>query len=178
MPKHSAVQPFQPRHTLARTDDSIIITIPNRQSNLQLYVFGIVFLFTASVSATITRVISEAASVLPWWDWGLSAMLWLFSLYILILFVYRWRVPVTEVIEVTREAIVVRLQGLVFPRSKAYSVEHVRDIRTAAGGFWRAALRFDYGMGTVEIAYGIDEAEAKEILKAIQSRFPQIGISQ
>lgn len=72
-------------------------------------------------------------------------------------------------------------------RTKTYLAEHVKDLRVVSmnnylywwwwrsmyfWGFMDGSMAFDYGAKTFHLGSGVDEAEAEDIIKAIQERFP------
>lgn len=87
-----------------------------------------------------------------------------------------------EVLDVNGTAVCVRrifnVAGAQFtvPRPRVYSAEHVRELRLASGAL--GGLAFDYGASTVRFARGVDEAEAKQILRTILARFPGLGAGE
>jgi nucleotide-binding universal stress UspA family protein len=87
-----------------------------------------------------------------------------------------------EVVDVNGAAVtvctVVRVAGaqLTLPRPQVYSAEHVRGLRVPSGAL--AGLAFDYGASTVHFARAMNEAEAKQVLRAILARFPGLGAGE
>lgn len=100
-----------------------------------------------------------------------------------------WMLVGKEKIEISTYSIISRHQVFGLGRSKEYLAEHIQDLRAlptvgypgfgwgsqraSFWGFQDGMLAFDYGAKTFRLAGGIDEAEAKQILAAIQQRFPQ-----
>jgi hypothetical protein len=95
-----------------------------------------------------------------------------------------------------REVVVLRLDTLLTKRdlwgvgrSKEYDLGHIKSVRVAplswnpydwsgAMQFWGIGggpIAFDYGSQTVRLGSGVDEAEAREIVKELRSRhaFPE-----
>jgi hypothetical protein len=109
------------------------------------------------------------------------------ALYVLYLFL--WQLTGVERIEVDSQAITVQhlmLKSFRVGRSKIHAAEHIKDLRTVPSStplwWWRSmylwnfmdgSIAFDYGAKTFRYGSGVDEAEAKGIIKAIHERFPQ-----
>jgi len=106
----------------------------------------------------------------------------LFALYYLL-----WQFTGAERIEVDTQAITLRRLVLNMGRPRIYLADHVRDLRTVANPpyswwwssrmyYWQlmfGSITFDYGAKTIRCGSGVDEAEAKAIVKTMQERFPQ-----
>ncbi len=99
-----------------------------------------------------------------------------------------WLLTGAEKIEVDARAITVRRLILNIGRPKTYLAEHIKGLRAAANppyswwwwssrmyywGWLAGTITFDYGARTIRCGSGIDEAEAKAIIRTIQERFPQ-----
>ena len=100
-----------------------------------------------------------------------------------------WQLSGREVIEVSNLSIKIQRQELGLGRPNEYWAEHIKDLRIVPGmyfpfsflkgraaSFWvpvEGPIVFDYGARTVRFGLGVDEAEAKQILAAIQLRFPR-----
>ncbi len=107
-----------------------------------------------------------------------------FAFYVLL-----WQLTGKEKIAVTNESISVSRAVLGFAIPKIYAADHLKDLRVAPGtphtygrswsrstSFWGIGpgmVAFDYGSRTFHFGAGLDEAEAKEIIKLITNRFPQ-----
>jgi len=99
---------------------------------------------------------------------------------------FLWQLMGMESIEVNSESITLQRSIYKFGRPKTYLAEHVKDLRTISNmnypfrwsrgmTFWTlmdSLIAFDYGAKTFHCGSGTEEAEAKEIIKAIQKRFP------
>ena len=107
-----------------------------------------------------------------------------------VLYLLLWQLTGVEKIEVDSQAITVQhlmLKTLRVGRPKIHSAEHVKELRavpsnTAMWWWWRSmylwglmdgSIAFDYGAKTFRYGSGVDEAEAKNIVRAILERFPQ-----
>ena len=101
------------------------------------------------------------------------------------IFMMLWIMAGFQEIGITPEALVFQRKIFSWGRPKEYSAEHIKDLRVSPDifsggwgkgmdiGLYGGLLAFDYGVKTVRIVAGIDEAEAKQILAAIVARFPQ-----
>ena len=104
------------------------------------------------------------------------------------IFTFLWQIVGREEIEVAAYSITSSQVVLFFRRSKEYSSEHIKDLRTSPMGMnemhnWSRSLViygigggilvFDYGAGTIRFGSGIDEAEGKQIIAEIQQKYPQ-----
>lgn len=117
---------------------------------------------------------------------GLWFLIWtlggLVALYFLL-----WQFTGVERIEVDAHAITLRRLTLNMGRARTYLAEHIKDLRSVANppywGWWSSrmyywqwmfgSISFDYGAKTIRCGSGVDEAEAKAIVRTIQERFPQ-----
>lgn len=108
------------------------------------------------------------------------------------LYTFFWQLAGKEIIEVKNDSI--RIQRAIFGmgRAKEYLSTHVKDLRISplsmdnnifnmsrATQFWGTTggfLAFDYGAQTFRFGSGADEAESKQILEKIVSRFPQYRV--
>lgn len=111
------------------------------------------------------------------WMWAVPIVAWLVSLFTLVLFIYRWHTPLKEVIEVTRDIIVLKYQGALFPPTRKYAMAYISNLRTTPNGGGSGSLLFDYGASTVRFGWEVDEAEAKVILTAIQTSLSHNRVS-
>lgn len=99
---------------------------------------------------------------------------------------FLWQLTGVENIEVDSGSITLQRLIFNFGRPKTYLAEHIKDLRTVSNNnypfgwsrgmnFWGlmdGSIAFDYGAKTFRCGSGADEAEAKDIIKAIQERFP------
>jgi hypothetical protein len=105
-----------------------------------------------------------------------------------------WQLGGVEYIQIDVHAIRIRRAIFGRGRSRQFLAEHVKDLRVSPTLFsfdntwlwwlpsfallWHSlggTLAFDYGAKTFRFAEGVDEAEAKQILHKILTRFPQYG---
>jgi len=119
---------------------------------------------------------------------GTVSLMWLFGGLASIVLLL-WQFTGVERIEVDAQTITVRRLILNLGRPKVYRAEHIKELRTVANPFssswwlWSSRMyywgwawgmiAFDYGARTIRFGGGVDEAEAKDIVKAIQERFPK-----
>jgi len=124
--------------------------------------------------------------------WSFWFVIWtiggLFALYYLL-----WQFTGAERIEIGAQTITLRRLVLnMGSRPRTYLAEHIRDLRTVANPpyswwwssrmyYWQwmfGSINFDYGAKTIRCGSGVDEAEAKHIIKTIQERFPRYQTKQ
>lgn len=99
--------------------------------------------------------------------------------------VFWWMLQGKEVITLGQGRLTVEKRGLLFYKPKTYDLNEVKKVRVSPnefagwyglrgahylGYFNTGIIRFDYGLKTVNIAGGIDEAEARYILEQLRSR--------
>jgi len=121
----------------------------------------------------------------PWFlIWTLGGLV---ALYFLL-----WQFTGVERIEVDAHAITLRRLTLNMGRARTYLAEHIKELRAVANppywGWWSSrmyywqwmfgAISFEYGAKTIRCGSGVDEAEAKAIVRTIQERFPQYQSKQ
>ncbi len=92
-----------------------------------------------------------------------------------------WMLVGKEIVTVERGLLIVRLEVLGFGRTRQYSVPEMRDLRTrepprASGGralqapqpsFKTGTIAFDYGARTYGFGLGLEQGEAKEVLRQL-----------
>jgi len=99
---------------------------------------------------------------------------------------FLWNLNGKEVISIGQGQLTLDKKGALFFKAKTYDLKDAKDFRVqnddysynGFGGlrgnnFWTmnmGTIRFDYGLQTVKFAGGIDEAEAKFILKSLTDR--------
>ncbi len=88
-----------------------------------------------------------------------------------------WALIGKETIEINSHFMVVSSQISIISRSKKYVADYIKEIRASPFPPIRSkhpgAIAFDYGARTFQFGIEIDEAEARQIVAAIQERFPQ-----
>lgn len=124
---------------------------------------------------------------------GLFMLVWLtlwtiggaFAIY-----TFLWQLMGKEIVEVSYETIKIQRAVAGLGRKREYLATYIKDLRVSplaadsnypfgwsrASNFYGLSgglLAFDYGAKTFRFGSGVDEAEAKQILEKIVSRFPQ-----
>jgi hypothetical protein len=108
------------------------------------------------------------------------------------LYTCSWQLAGKENIEVTDDMIKLRNAVFLFGQTEEYLATHIKDLRVSTKvvnhnslGWSKASsfrggssglLAFDYGAITVRFGRSLDEAEAKQILERISSRFPHLMV--
>lgn len=96
-----------------------------------------------------------------------------------------WLLLGKEIITIGQGRMTINKKGLLFKKPKTYDMNDVKGMRVEAPAslgynygsrnslnntFAGGTIRFDYGMKTVKFAGGIDEAEAKHIVKELKRK--------
>jgi hypothetical protein len=96
-----------------------------------------------------------------------------------------WMLIGREIIGIGHGQLTVKRSGALFARERSYDIDEIERIRVqedTGTGRWgnqrngfldlssSGTIRFDYGMQTVKIGVGLDEAEAYHILERIRER--------
>jgi hypothetical protein len=108
------------------------------------------------------------------------------------LYTFFWQLAGKEIIEVGNNSIKIQRAIFGMGRVKEYLSTHIKDLRVSplsmdnnifgmsrATQFWGTTgglLAFDYGAQTFRFGGGADEAESKQVLEKIVSRFPQYRV--
>ena len=133
----------------------------------------------------ITGIIASTLFALAWLGgWTIAGGFAIYS--------FLWQLAGKENIEVRFDRIKIQRAIFGFEPTKEYLATHIKNLRVAPliinnaiddwfrpRGFWRAPsglLAFDYGSKTFRFGDGADEAEARQILEKIISRFPQFRV--
>jgi hypothetical protein len=174
----AAIEPPEPRATVVREATGLRITIPVKRS-LVMSLFLTVWLGLWGVgggTALLGTLRGEKG------DWLVLAFLavWIaccgFGVYL-----WLWQLAGQEVVVVRPRSLILRREILGFGRSREFDLRHVRDLRVspspAAARDWGAGLQswgiaigplaFDYGARTYRFGGGVDEAEAKDLVRWI-----------
>lgn len=170
----SFVQPFSPRYTIKDSETSLEITtkiITRLQRCLQIAaaIFGSIIWMGVGVGianilkqeATFAFHFNPAIYILP--------VEWLLGSAVLFV-VFLWSFTNKEIIQISEQNIVVSLKSRIFNRTRCYLAKDIKDLRVSS--YAGKSIAFDYGARTVRFGLGLDEAEAKQILAAIQKKFP------
>jgi hypothetical protein len=195
-------EPFPARHTVEDLGDSLRFVIPSRRRwfHIAFFLFWLVgwgFGEFAVIVVLLSELTGTPLEELVGWSLisysgGLLALVWLVFWTIggvLALYVLLWQLSGKEVVEVSGQSIRIQRRVIGLGRFREYLARHVQDLRISVEGYyntgwgWFRTLRaygigggliaFDYGAKTFRFGSGIDEAEAKQILSAIQQRFPE-----
>jgi hypothetical protein len=109
------------------------------------------------------------------------------------LYTFLWHLAGKENIEINSDSLKIQHAIFGFGKIKEYLATHVKDLRVSPlamdnnifswsrqPSFWGRSssglLAFDYGSKTFRFGDGADEAESKQILEKIVSRFPQYRV--
>ncbi len=191
------VEPPKPRYTVEDLEDTLQFTIPSRK-----YWFILIFIpfwlimwaiaevmvagiLIGGLVGALNGTIDRPGLIFP----AIFLVVWLSAWTVggfLVVYAFLWQLVGKEILEVSPQSVTVRRRILGFNRSKEYLAEHISGLRVTplpttafgirANGFWgmtAGPLTFDYGAKTFRVASGAEEAEAKQIIAAIQQRFPQ-----
>ncbi|GIK66910.1 MAG: hypothetical protein BroJett018_47040 [Chloroflexota bacterium] len=195
----SYVIPSTARYTLDDGADTLKFSIPAKKHWASLPIMSIWLIFwavaeigvggglIAGLIGILTGDVNPANGVCP----GLFMIVW-FTIWTLggtsVLLSVLWQFMGVETIRVNQDDLWVRRQILGVGRSKLYDVQYIHALRVVPSEpylfrrrqnpypqwfFNSGTLAFDYGAKTYRIGSDLEEAEAREILASIQSRFPQ-----
>jgi hypothetical protein len=187
------VQPPKPRYRIEDLGDGLKITVPSHKSWIGSVVVGIYTILLWSLPiGFVASMFSEPAQPGPSTDAAELLILVPFGLLFMVLillvtYVFLWSLFGVEIILIRPGSLAARRQMLSLGRTREYLAEHIRDLRVQPPANWpghvewmspftgiaKGPITFDYGAKTFHIGSGAEEAEAKQILAAIQQRFPQ-----
>jgi hypothetical protein len=134
----------------------------------------------ASVGARTTLVITACFLLV-------FLAIWL-SFGALVVYGFLWRLVGKDIIEVSNWSLVVSREVAGLRRSKTYLADRVKNLRLERSGYEHdfpiyrnirrllaayGRIAFDYEAKTFRFGSDIDEAEANQLIAAIQQRFPQ-----
>jgi len=183
------IQPAAPRAAITTEPDRLTIAIPSRRSPIVVLILSIWSVVWVAV----------AFSSVGWEDYpfgssipGVAAFACLWALLLAgILFLVRRVFSGSEVIAVDSAALTVSPLLAPFNRRKTFDVSHVSDLRATPlsadllhpvfltgmylPGLVGGHIAFDYGAKTYRFGAGVDEAEAKQIVKQIVDRYPSLA---
>jgi hypothetical protein len=195
----SLVHPAAPRHTVEASADALRFDIPSRKRwapilfQVVWFVFSLVIglggatpfvtvlWFMASNERGIPILLLLAGCLVPW----LAGLLVLGGWGALTFF---WQLIGHEIVEVNQDEISIRHAVSRLSRTRRFSAKQIDNLEVCPlpqprffGGagprpFWSLSygpIRLKQGPNTIYFAGEVDEAEAKQILAAIQQRFPQ-----
>ena len=174
--------PYGGRATINPTFDGLEIIIPAKRNLFVVaflgfwlcgWLFGELFVLGAILSGGIPT--GPGLFMLVWL--GMWTVGGLFAIS-----VFWWMIRGQEVITFGRGQLTIEKHGLLFSKPKTYDLNEVKKVRvqesmpypacgrrTDFSGYANAGtIRFDYGLKTVQVANGIDEAEANYILEQLK----------
>ena len=183
------IQPAAPRAVITSEPDRMTIAIPSRRSLIVVLMLGI--WCAAWVAAAFSSVASDD------YPFGSSttgvaafACFWALS-FAMVLYALHRVLSGGEVIAVDSATLTVSPLLVPFSRRKTFDVAHVRDLRATPvsvdllhviflsgmyfPGLVGGHIAFDYGAKTYRFGAGVDEAEAKQIVKQIIERYPSLA---
>jgi len=185
------IQPAPSRPTVVDEPAGLRVTIPARR-----YWYGIVFLafwsvgwFAAELAVPFQILDPEttpsAKAFLTMW-----LLLWT-AAGAFVIYTWLWLVSGREVLLFDATSLTVSRETALFARARNFDAHNVRDLRASPTtapwslmdarssfviwGLTGGHIAFDYGAKTYRFGAGIDEAEAKQIVKQILERYPALG---
>ncbi|MCP4357431.1 MAG: hypothetical protein GY796_05365 [Chloroflexi bacterium] len=185
----TTITPPTARHKAEFFGDSLSINIPSRKHWFQIPFLAIWLLFWAggwlAVTTSILHSPFEAGGFMLVWlaAWTVGGVYTMSSLL--------WMLVGVERIEISPDIFQVQRQVLGLGSTKTFATLDVYALRVtstrSSSNFWGSygrrrqlntiwhfdgPITFDYGAKTYRIGEGVDEAEAKQIVKLIQQHFP------
>ncbi len=183
-------KPYPGRAQVVETPDEIVITIPARRK------WYLILFLTAWLGAWLLGEVFALGTVLGGYHGSGGEFVSLFLLVWLTIWtvggvhVIRrlvWMLAGREIISISQTEFRIHRQGQLFSNPKVYDVKEVKRllVNSTGGihpffrefhssGFWNMGnngmLKFDYGLKTVHLAGGIDEAEARHLLERIEAK--------
>ena len=187
----STIQPSSARHQADLVGDQLRIRIPSRKQWFQIpfLAFWLVFWFfgwTFAATSLFTAPLGADMFLLVWlifWSAG-----GVFALTTLL-----WMVLGEERVEISYNVFCVKRHIWGIGQTKSYDLSYIKDLRVTSHSigysFWNnrrhnhvttvwkmdGPITFDYGAKTIRFGDGVDEAEAKQIVKLIQQYFPKLA---
>ena len=193
-------EPGRPRFRIIDTAEGIGILIPSKKNWFVIIFLTFWLIGWAAGEIFVTGMLIRGISSLGTSDGqvsdmgtfgGLFTLVWLgawtaggaFAIY-----TWLWQVKGVEIITVSFAGLTICKKTPVWTRKKEYRLSDVVTLRISpsASSMWNMSagmeywsitggiIAFDYGAKTVRFGLGVDEAEAKQIIKEIQIRFPKI----
>lgn len=178
-------KPYPGKAEIVANHENLIISIPPKRniffigfvSVFAVLYFGmcLVFMITALFDNNMPKAIV-----------AFMLLFWLVTATITFRFL-TWYLFGREVITIDTNVVEIKKKKLLFSKPKVYDLRECRDFRavdnpntfgtfnTPMMSLFKSgstgAIAFDYGMQTVKIGAGIDEAEAKHIINKYKDRF-------
>jgi len=193
-------KPGNPRYSVERTPTGMIFSIPSRKNWFIILFLGFWLMGWAMGEITVLGILG--AGIFEFLDGGIKGLfemgaetfggvfliIWLAGWTVggaFAIYAWLWQVSGVERIIISGDSLKIEKKIPVWGRVKNYRVSSISSLRIAspAASKWPKSsgmefrgglLAFDYGAKTVNFGMGIDEAEAKMILKEIKECIPHI----
>ncbi len=171
----------QPRSSMSDTPNGLQIVIPGpRNLLISLFIAGWLVGWWFGEMHAIEQIRSGQAALfivgwlLAWTVGGAWVVTWLL-----------WTIGGREVLILGTGRLSIRREVFGIGFSREYDLSQVRDLRIAPprarargnGDMNQGGLCFDYGAKTIRFGSGVDEAEARQLIQAMQSRIPSLQAS-
>ena len=187
----STIQPASARHQAEFVGDQLRVRIPSRKQWFQIPFLSIWLVFwffgwMAAASTLSTAPLGADLFLLVWLIiWSVGGVYAFTTLL--------WMVFGEERVEISYDVFCVKQHIFGIGPTKSYDLSHIKDLRVtshpASSSFWNSRrnnnmttvwkmdgpITFDYGAKTIRFSDGVDEAEAKQIVKLIQQYFPKLA---
>lgn len=177
----STITPSPFRHRAEFLGDHLLITMPSRAYwwRLPLLCIWLVIWYGIGFSFFLPGRMAHPIELIWTLFWFTAGFFTLFDVV--------WQCAGKELLEASPYSLNIRRQIFGLGWTRAFVAADVHDLRVSpqplpryGRGYhvqtpwrWLGPLAFDYGAKTYRFGAGIDEAEAKHIVKLIQSHFPK-----
>ena len=183
----ATITPAAARHQAEWIGNQLIITIPSRKHWFQIPFLSVWLIFwsfgwLAAFTELATVPSGGSLFLLVWLTFWTVGGLYAFSSLL-------WLLVGCEILSISTDKFVMRRQIGPLGRTRAFASLDLRDFRVTPVSrpwygrhrqnlpvFWQfdGPITFDYGARTYYCGDGVDEAEAKQIVKLIRQEFPQL----
>jgi hypothetical protein len=153
--------------------------------------FAVIGILIAGIFKAFAHGISDAVTAGTGAFSGLFLIAWLGAWTVggaVAIYSWLWQVKGMEIITISYDRFKIQKKVPIWTRTKEYRLKDVASLRVSnvqsslwsmSGSmeFWGMSggrLAFDYGAKTVQFGIGIDEAEAKLLIKDIEKKYPKI----
>jgi hypothetical protein len=184
---HMTVTPPGRRSATRRTPEGLEISIPAKR-NIFVFTFLFPYLIGWGIGeATFVGILFNGTSDVPHLLVGAWVAFWTFSGGVA-LYVWFWMLKGREILALQPDVLIVRREiwGVGQGESREYLLRHLKNLRVASNTGnpldWTGSLQswglrggpvaFDYGSQTIRVANGVDESEAREILRELKQQYP------
>ena len=200
-------KPGNPRYSVERTPTGMIFSIPSKKNWFIILFLGFWLMGWAMGEITVLGMLGAGVfefmhgGIDGFFEKGAGAFGGLFLLVWLAgwtvggafaIYIWLWQLSGVEQITISGDSLRIEKKIPLWGRGKNYHIHSVSSLRVAsrAASMWSKSsgmefrgisgglLAFDYGAKTVNFGMGIDEAEAKMILKELGELNPRILESQ